>query len=146
MEFWRRTVLRLLWGMCVMFCFAFFFSFLISVFLGTVRQLYLWGMCPACLYMPFLSCSFLPGSVPSPAPDNEVWQTAPGAAVRPQGPPCASPCCSLLLPPLPPFSLSAATPSSCSRSTPLPKINNPAARKGSRRVSHISQKFNTEVF
>lgn len=32
------------------------------------------------------------------------------------------------------------------RSTPLPKINKPVAPKGSKHISHISQKFNTELF
>lgn len=56
-------------------------------------------------------------------------------------------CVLLILPP--PFSSSSSvsitTPSSSS-STPLPKINKPVAPKGSRHISHISQKFNTELF
>lgn len=72
---------------------------------------------------------------------------APGAAARALR---AAPLC-LSLFPIPPLfsssssSFSVTTPAASSRA-PLPKINKPVAPKGSRHISHISQKFNTELF
>lgn len=71
----------------------------------------------------------------------------PGAAARALR---AAPLC-LFLFPIPPLfsssssSFSVTTPAASSRA-PLPKINKPVAPKGSRHISHISQKFNTELF
>lgn len=66
----------------VVFCFYFFLVFCISVFLGTVRQLYLWAMCLPDFIG--LSSLLLPASAPSHAPIMKCGSKASGTAVRPQ--------------------------------------------------------------
>lgn len=94
--------------------------------------------------LPFYVFSFLfrPGLGPCLASDNEVWQgRLPGADVR------SEQTLGLFFAVSHPFSssFSLLTPSRSS-SPPLPKINKPVAPKGSKHISHISQKFNTELF
>lgn len=132
---------------CVLFCFYFL---VFRVFLGTVRQPSLWEECTGCLSVSFLSSSCLAwglvrlvmmkcGKASSWEPTWGLWAD-PGHSSR--FPTLFPPPFLFFLCSLP---LSLPTPSSSS-SPPLPKINKPVAPKGSKHISHISQKFNTELF